>query len=199
MRIHIGHYLANMVERSMLRKDVGYHCSYDWQLVCQLGRVVMVQRIERCKEVIAQDDAARSQLGLSMPTMKDYKLRLNSKLKDMSAYVYHGILRRHGIMDYTPPMNPKRIRQIAKKREKRAAKRARGQLSASIRAGFAGVQSFPGNRGGYGRGVRGVGRLCLSSGNYWFRLLHFLFIYTMTVILKNLEKSGISLSIVYKS
>jgi len=136
----------------------------------------MVQRIERCKEVIAQDDAARSQLGLAMPTLTDYKLRLNSKLKDMSAYVFVGILQRHGIMDYTPPTNPKTIKRIARKREKRLAKiaRSRGQLPASVRAGFAGGQSSPGNRGGFGPGLRGVGRSRPSSGDNRFPLLHFL-------------------------
>ena len=71
-------------------------------------------------ELISADDEARRQLGLPTPSVEEYDFMRG--LKPMKKFVYNGILRRYGIMQYTRATNPETIRRNAEKRGKRMAR-----------------------------------------------------------------------------
>jgi len=48
-------------------------------------------------------------------------------LKHMKKFVHFGILRRHGILEFTRATNPEKIRRKAQKRDKKFAKRCRAR------------------------------------------------------------------------
>jgi len=136
-------------------------------------------------EVIEADNAARRQLGLRAPTLDEYDLMRG--LKTVKNFVYLRILRNHGIVEYTPPTNPKKIEKKVLRRQKRMARKARRQGGQPSVAGHAGLgndqpyhparvgfgASHPSlhERGGFGRGFRAVGRSFPPSGGYRYPLL----------------------------
>jgi len=128
--------------------------------------------------VIAQDDAARRQFGLPMPMLKEYNHMRG--LKPMRKFVCSGLLRRYGILQYTPATNPVKINRNERRRKNKLARRGRGrgQRSSGAHLGFGVNQPSSssrrgfGNDRGFGRGFGGFGQSFPPSEGYRYPLLH---------------------------
>jgi len=136
--------------------------------------------------VIEKDDNLRREIGLPTPALKDY--RLIHGLKPLKAAIRNAILRNHGILQDTLPMQPTKIQRERVTQWQgrgggqlvRGARGAftRGQLSLRGSRGFGHSQLSRGQhspraRGGFGRGFRGGKRSFAPSGGYRYSLMLF--------------------------